>query len=69
MYTMLFLYVRERHTSDDNYSDINSVIKLEKIVISKTFFIISSYFAHSCTKNNIFHKEQHIHDFSMSSLL
>jgi len=38
MYTMLFLYERERYVSDDNDSDINSVIKLETLVISNTFF-------------------------------
>jgi len=37
--------------------------------ISTPDLIIGSYFAHSCTKNNIFHKEQHKHDFSISSLL
>ena len=46
------------YISDETDSDINSVIKLETMVISNTFLIISSYFAHSCTENNIFHEEQ-----------
>jgi hypothetical protein len=55
---MLLLYERKRYLSDDTDFDINSVIKLKTIIISNTFFSISSYFAHSCTKNNIFHEEQ-----------
>ena len=66
---MLLLFERERYISDETDFGINSVIKLETTVISNTFLITSSYFAHSCPENNTSHEEQYVHDLRISSLL